>query len=637
MILGNNRPGETRGIPLPLGIPAGMIADLDYARLRAYMATTGGETRITLGRDFERIETGRSGVVTDFSSGGPTALEHLLKPDVAAPGGAILSATLPASGGPFAVFDGTSMSAPHVAGMAALLIERHRGWNARQLKSAIVSTAGPAWMNTARTQEASVLLAGSGLANVQRADDPRIFTDPTSLSFQDLDVNEGHQTRDRLLRVLDAGGGAGTWQVEVRPQSASAGAYIELPSAVSVPPGGATTLPVAAQARGDAVAGDNFGHIVLRQGNVERRIAYAFFVTRPQLVKKRVEPLRKFVVGDTRQGESVVSSYRFPTAPFGPPPDYTGPAVTEPGAERVFSTLLDTPAANLGVSVLQSTPAGAGIDPWLLGSLDENDVEGQAGTPVNVNALTYDYQLPVGAAAVVFPRQKRYYVVVDSGVDQFTGRSLAGRYLLNSWVNDVSPPFLGMVTTRVSAGRPILVARALDFQSGVDPLSLVIGYQRVLVGAAAYDPFTGYVLFELPRQAPRLRAGRTLGVLVAHDFQETKNVDTPGDDILPNTSFAPARIRVVNGPAVTWLAPEVRQCVGASARLLVTASSTRPVRTVVFYADQKKIATQRGNLGVYAATWRTRGVKSGPHVVRAVVTDAAGKSFAASRIVRVCR
>ena len=95
LVLVDNRPGEANAIPLVLPLPSGMISDLDGARLRAYLATAGGRTPVTIGNIITRDETGRSGVVTSFSSGGPTAFEHLLKPDVSAPGGQVLSSTLP--------------------------------------------------------------------------------------------------------------------------------------------------------------------------------------------------------------------------------------------------------------------------------------------------------------------------------------------------------------------------------------------------------------------------------------------------------------------------------------------------------------------------------------------------------------
>ena len=35
---------------------------------------------------------------------------------------------------------------------------------------------------------------------------------------------------------------------------------------------------------------------------------------------------------------------------------------------------------------------GALIDPWILGSADENDVQGQGATPINVNNFTFGYR-----------------------------------------------------------------------------------------------------------------------------------------------------------------------------------------------------------------------------------------------------
>ncbi len=347
--------------------------------------------------------------------------------------------------------------------------------------------------------------------------------------------------------------------------------------------------------------------------------------------------LKKLQIGDTRIGISRASVYRFPSFPFGPPPSYTGPGMDENGAERVYVTRVNEPVANVGVSILASTP-GSVVEPWLLGSLDENDVQGYAGTPVNVNDLTFDARIDIGTAAAIFPRQQSLYVAVDSGRDEFTGRSRGGRYILNSWINDVTPPFVELVTQRVSTGRPLIVARALDLGAGVDPLSLVLAYKRVLIGAAAYDPFTGFILFGLPPDAPKLVAGKAAAVVVASDYQEAKNVNTIGDDIMPNTTYRGTSLRVVNGPAVTWLSPEVRQCVAASERLLVVASAAQKLREVRFLADGKRVGVARtGPGGLYSLTWKTKQARTGRHTLVAVAVDRAGATAAASRVVRRCR
>jgi hypothetical protein len=196
---------------------------------------------------------------------------------------------------------------------------------------------------------------------------------------------------------------------------------------------------------------------------------------------------------------------------------------------------------------------------------------------------------------------------------------------------------MGLLTTRVSAGRPTLALRVLDEGAGVDPFSLVIGYGQTLVGAAAYDPETGIALFPLPGSVPVLRAGKRQLTGSAADFQEAKNVDSLGDELLPNTAFAQGTITVVNGPSVTWLAPEVRECAAAQTPLFVVAGSNAAVRSVRFYRGDTLLATvRRGTAGLYSATWRRGSAKKGNHTLRALVTDANGRTATAERVVRVC-
>jgi minor extracellular serine protease Vpr len=636
IVIVDNRPGEANPIPVQLVVRGGMIADLDGQQLRAFLAGRGGRTTARIGGGPQDLATGRGGTVTSFSSAGLTAFGHLLKPDVGAPGGQILSATLPSAGGPFAVFDGTSMAAPHVAGAAALLLQRHPSWSAQQVKSALVSTAAPAWADTARTLEAPVLTAGSGEVDLLAANDPKLFSDPVSLSYSDLNVNRGAASKSLLLALSDAGDGAGTWTIEVKPQAQQNGIQISVPGAITIAPGGSAQIPVTASASSSAAAGEAYGFLLLHRGGVTRKVAYALLVTRPGLESAPVVPLQQIQSGDTRRGISRASAYKYPAAAFGPAPNYTGAPVNEDGAETLYRIRLDEPAVNVGAAVIVSTP-GSLVHPWFLGSPDENDVQGYAGLPVNVNNLTIDYPLDIGAAGTVFPRTKAYYVAVDSGRDLFTGRSLGGAYVLQAWVDDVQPPLLGLLTGRVSAGRPTIALRVLDLGSGVDPYSLVIGYGQTLIGAALYDPASGIALFPIPAGAPALRAGNRQVQASAADFQESKNVDSVGDELLPNTAFAGGPVRVVNTPTITWLTPEIRECATATTPLTVLAGSTATVRTIRFLDGKKPIATvRRGTAGIFGAAWRRGGAAKGRHTLRAIVTDAKGRTAEAQRVVRVC-
>ena len=79
-----------------------------------------------------------------FSSRGPLRAGNgdLLKPDLIAPGQDILAGVAPPgnSGRLFDLYSGTSMSSPHVAGLAALFKELHPNWSPMAIKSALMTT-----------------------------------------------------------------------------------------------------------------------------------------------------------------------------------------------------------------------------------------------------------------------------------------------------------------------------------------------------------------------------------------------------------------------------------------------------------------------------------------------------------------
>src|SRR3990172_7936076 len=177
-------------------------------------------------------------------------------------------------------------------------------------------------------------------------------------------------------------------------------------------------------ARGAAGApgGDNFGFVVLRRGADVRRIPYAFSVTRPQLTGVRVVPLKKTQSGDTRNGEDRARIYRWPTSPFAILGIFgVDPSVSDDGKETVYSldipkqavnagVVVVKPAINIDASIEKLLSSGSPIHPWFLGSLDENDVLGYAGIPVNSNGSMPDFLFNTASAGGGFLPPGRYYV-----------------------------------------------------------------------------------------------------------------------------------------------------------------------------------------------------------------------------------
>jgi hypothetical protein len=108
--------------------------------------------------------------IASFSSRGPSrASGDQIKPDLSAPGVDVLAAVAPPNhnGRMFDFESGTSMSAPHVAGIAADLISIHRDWTPDMIKSALMTSAFD-------LKDASVdaFAQGAGQVNPKGAADP---------------------------------------------------------------------------------------------------------------------------------------------------------------------------------------------------------------------------------------------------------------------------------------------------------------------------------------------------------------------------------------------------------------------------------------------------------------------------------
>lgn len=114
--------------------------------------------------------------VAGLSSYGPDQTHTgLQKPDLVADGIDVVAAVSPTAGGRlFDSYSGTSMAAPHVAGMAALLRTRHPKWSPGATASALRTTA------TDTRGTTSPLRQGSGLPRTSSADDPGLVIEPSA-------------------------------------------------------------------------------------------------------------------------------------------------------------------------------------------------------------------------------------------------------------------------------------------------------------------------------------------------------------------------------------------------------------------------------------------------------------------------
>ncbi|ONK56058.1 uncharacterized protein A4U43_C10F3710 [Asparagus officinalis] len=130
-------------------------------------------------------------VVSSFSNRGPNPFNgNIIKPDVIAPGSNILAAW-PTEVGPdpkgtdktFIMVSGTSMAAPHVSGIVALLKHNHRHWSPAAIKSAIMTTAytkdrdGNPIKDEYDGKDAGAFTMGSGHVDPMAANDPGLIYD----------------------------------------------------------------------------------------------------------------------------------------------------------------------------------------------------------------------------------------------------------------------------------------------------------------------------------------------------------------------------------------------------------------------------------------------------------------------------
>jgi subtilisin family serine protease len=173
MVLANVGPGSLNADLH--SVPSVHVASADGDAIRSYVTTDAAPTGYLTPRISGTNPSAPE--VAAFSSRGPLlASSDLLKPDIMAPGVDILAAVSPIEGGrDFDFLSGTSMSSPHIAGLAAVVKSAHPDWSPMMIKSALMTSSD----DTA----ASPFAEGTGHVVPNSAIDPGLVYDSGFLDW----------------------------------------------------------------------------------------------------------------------------------------------------------------------------------------------------------------------------------------------------------------------------------------------------------------------------------------------------------------------------------------------------------------------------------------------------------------------
>jgi len=182
VIVSNNVPGVfngTLGAPLADPNPVVGISMEEGAYLRAQVAPV----IMTWTDQMSSSPSPTGGLISSFSSYGLSP-DLALKPDIGAPGGNIYS-TFPLEQGGYATLSGTSMSSPHVAGTAALLLQAKPGTKAENVRSILQNSAVPAdwWGYPGIGFLDNVNRQGAGMVQIDKAILATTSIEPGKLSL----------------------------------------------------------------------------------------------------------------------------------------------------------------------------------------------------------------------------------------------------------------------------------------------------------------------------------------------------------------------------------------------------------------------------------------------------------------------
>ncbi|USQ81501.1 S8 family serine peptidase [Ornithinimicrobium faecis] len=241
-----------------------------------------------------------------FSSRGPRAGDHAVKPEITGPGVDIVAAR---AGGTnplfpvneyYAYMSGTSMATPHVAGAAALLAQARPELDAMELKSVLVGSAVP-------NDELRVLDQGAGRVNVPTALTGEAIAEPVAMDLGSYAYPQEPVQTEKVVTYRNLGEEPLTLDLAASAQNedgeaAGEGVVAVSPTTLSLPAGESTTATVTVDI-GVEGAGQFSGAVVATSGSGQT-------LSTPLSWYKEPERYNVHVEGIARDGRAAQGSFR---------------------------------------------------------------------------------------------------------------------------------------------------------------------------------------------------------------------------------------------------------------------------------------------------------------------------------------
>lgn len=171
---------------VPTSIPSVMITMDDGVAVGDLISDDSSATTKIYAATSVVINSAWQDIMASFSSRGPSQFE-LFKPDYTAPGVNILAAVAASGIDPvqYGFYQGTSMSSPHSAGSAALMMALRPTWTVAEIRSAMNSTANPTPVKDSNaTDPASPYAMGSGRLDLTGAGNVGLVMDETAAHYE---------------------------------------------------------------------------------------------------------------------------------------------------------------------------------------------------------------------------------------------------------------------------------------------------------------------------------------------------------------------------------------------------------------------------------------------------------------------